>query len=456
MFTKTLTQDYLIDTLKAQDTGTSTTVPDRGHSFGDDINLTGITDNVTPARSETYAYTPPANRLQTAGGIWGSVAYGYDSVGNRTSETLTSGGTTTWTYASPPTNNKLSTVTKGANVRTLTHDGAGNISADDRVGTVYNYRYNNRGRLDRLTIGSTVTADYVYDGLERLAIRTTQNMSPARTTHYVYDLGGRLIAEADDTGQTLREYVWLDEMPLAVVADVDTTLPQLWFVHADHLDRPVRMTDGAQAVVWDAVYRPFGQTVSITGSASNNLRFPGQYFLIESGLHYNWHRHYDPTTGRYLQPDPIQLTMASQTNLNGNAPSISPISSFDVLNLGLKEMPISVRPNTLRTSAAVRSLDFITFTGSMFGEASDLYGYAKQSPLIRVDRTRLFVGPTYPNPPTSTAQQCMGGKNCAAIIAACKQKCVDSLFVNPGGPGGFENLRRCVRQCAAAQGCFGY
>ncbi len=150
-----------------------------------------------------------------------------------------------------------------------------------------------------------MTADYVYDGLERLAIRTTQNMTPAGTTHYVYDLGGRLIAEANDTGQTLREYVWLDEMPLTVIADVNTMSPQLWFVHADHLDRPVRMTDGSQAVVWDAVYRPFGGAVSITGSASNNLRFPGQYFLLESGLHYNWHRHYDPTTGRYLQADPL-------------------------------------------------------------------------------------------------------------------------------------------------------
>jgi hypothetical protein len=68
-------------------------------------------------------------------------------------------------------------------------------------------------------------------------------------------------------------------MPQAMVADVDTMSPQLWFVHADHLERPVQMTDGAQAVVWDAVYRPFGQPVSITGSASNNLRFRGQYFL---------------------------------------------------------------------------------------------------------------------------------------------------------------------------------
>jgi hypothetical protein len=47
------------------------------------------------------------------------------------------------------------------------------------VGTTYNYAYNKRGRLAELSIGSTVTADYTYDGLERLAIRTTENMTPA-------------------------------------------------------------------------------------------------------------------------------------------------------------------------------------------------------------------------------------------------------------------------------------
>ncbi|MFT4278899.1 MAG: RHS repeat-associated core domain-containing protein [Rhodopseudomonas sp.] len=132
-------------------------------------------------------------------------------------------------------------------------------------------------------------------------------MTPSATTHYVYDRSGRLLAEASGTGTTQREYVWIDDLPLALFADLDTGTPKQWFVHPDHLNRPTKMTDASQTVVWDAYYWPYGEIRSITGSASNNLRFPGQYYLVESGLHYNWHRHYDPTLGRYTQPDPLDF-----------------------------------------------------------------------------------------------------------------------------------------------------
>ena len=119
-------------------------------------------------------------------------------------------------------------------------------------------------------------------------------------------------------------------MPLAVVSDVDTGSPNLYYVHADQIDTPVRMTDASKAVVWDAFYLPFGGVQSITGSAINNLRFPGQYFLIEDGLHYNWYRHYDPTPGRYTRPDPLGFV---------NGPSVyaysgsAPTQNFDSYGL---------------------------------------------------------------------------------------------------------------------------
>jgi RHS repeat-associated protein len=81
------------------------------------------------------------------------------------------------------------------------------------------------------------------------------------------------------------------------------------------------MTNAAKATVWQAVWTPWGAPHSITGSAELNLRFPGQYFQIESGLHYNWHRHYDPTTARYTQPDPLRFVDGpSRYAYVGNSP----------------------------------------------------------------------------------------------------------------------------------------
>ncbi len=97
----------------------------------------------------------------------------------------------------------------------------------------------------------------------------------------------------------------VSDLPLAVI-NVSAT-PTTLMVHTDHLGRPTRMTDAARATVWQASWKPWGEIENISGTILNNLRFPGQYFQIETGLAYNHHRHYDAVTGRYTQPDPLRF-----------------------------------------------------------------------------------------------------------------------------------------------------
>jgi hypothetical protein len=84
--------------------------------------------------------------------------------------------------------------------------------------------------------------------------------SPSTATLYVDDLAGHVIAETDPTGATQREYVWMDDLPVAVVAGVNTSTPTLYYVPADHLGRPARMTAQNWTWVWGVIYSPFGAT----------------------------------------------------------------------------------------------------------------------------------------------------------------------------------------------------
>jgi RHS repeat-associated protein len=70
--------------------------------------------------------------------------------------------------------------------------------------------------------------------------------------------------------------------------------------------------DTANALRWTWLAEPFGTTAANQdpqglGPFTFNLRLPGQYFDAETGLHHNGQRDYDPTLGRFVQPDPAGL-----------------------------------------------------------------------------------------------------------------------------------------------------
>ena len=104
----------------------------------------------------------------------------------------------------------------------------------------------------------------------------------------------------------------------------------------DRLGTPEILTDAAGTVVWEAWYEPFGQAhIHPSSNVVNNHRFPGQYYDEETGLHYNYHRYYDPRAGRYITPDPIG--QAGGINLYNYADnnSINSTDFFGLAGLGI-------------------------------------------------------------------------------------------------------------------------
>jgi RHS repeat-associated protein len=94
---------------------------------------------------------------------------------------------------------------------------------------------------------------------------------------------------------------------VSVLAVGNSSAEELFYVHADHLGTPNLVTDDNQDTVWEAQALPFGAAQVVNDRIEMNVRYPGQYYDTETGLHYNVMRYYHPGLGRYLQSDPIGL-----------------------------------------------------------------------------------------------------------------------------------------------------
>jgi RHS repeat-associated protein len=174
------------------------------------------------------------------------------------------------------------------------------VTYDNRTGGGYGYSYDAAGRMVSFSINGVVQAEYAYNWRGQQSIRRLPQTG--QEIYMLYGPDGNRIAEIDATTKTvIREYIWLDGRPLAVLEG-----GAVYYIRADHIGRPVFATDGAGTKVWEVSYLPFGG-VHVSSGLPVDARFPGQWYQAESGLHQNWMRDYDPTTGRYIEPDPLGL-----------------------------------------------------------------------------------------------------------------------------------------------------
>jgi len=137
-----------------------------------------------------------------------------------------------------------------------------------------------------------------------------------------------------------------DSAPVAVTVTDPPPPPVaagVYYAYADHLNTPRVITDATNKIVWRWDSDPFGTDAANEDpdgdgqKFSYNLRFPGQYYDRETGLHYNYFRDYEPGTGRYVQSDPIGI--AGGLNTYGYVWG-NPLSYVDLFGL---EVEVGVR-----------------------------------------------------------------------------------------------------------------
>ncbi|MCG8049403.1 MAG: RHS repeat protein [Candidatus Thiodiazotropha endolucinida] len=270
-------------------------------------NITDWQDLLSTGQDQLFDYDA-LYRLTSANGAYGDITYTYDATGNRLSLTL-DGSTETYSYI--PSSHRLQQIL-GSVTDSRTYDAAGN-TIQSLIGS---YTYDDTNRMVSFTKTGT-TATYAYNGKGE---RISKNVD-GTITRFRYAPAGQLLGEYDQNGQVIREYFTLEGQPVGlVVTDPVTTLSSVYYLHTDHLGAVVKVTDSTQTLVWDAERKPFGERSVTTAQIEMPLGFPGQYFDEETGNYYNYFRDYDPSTGRYLQSDPIGLAGGLNTYayVNGN------------------------------------------------------------------------------------------------------------------------------------------
>ncbi len=249
------------------------------------------------------------------------------------------------------------------------YDDSGNQLSATAPGKRQQREFNGFNQLTALQHNDSVTR-YEYDAFGRRSAKVTA----AGRTDYLWE-GNTLIGE-----YCQGKYRWYvfepnSNKPLALICG-----GQLYFYQLDQLGTPLSLTDSNNNIVWQAHYSVFGKATITVNKIDNPIRFQGQYYDSESGLHYNHFRYYDPQTGRFISQDPIGLL----GGINHYQYAPNHINWIDPLGLSCKEECSGEKRFNTSDEAALYIMklanpmskrDNLEYGGLIFKDSTGKYGY---------------------------------------------------------------------------------
>lgn len=162
-------------------------------------------------------------------------------------------------------------------------------------------------------------------------------------------LGGNISAAQSAMVTTHAAAITSSEIVTIDAESIVDESSNVFHYHNDYNGCPARLTDNKGNIVWSGSYAVWGAIQCLHAQVVDNpIRFQGQYFDEETGLHYNRYRYYDPNLGQFVGQDPIGL--AGGINLYKYAPN--PTGWVDPLGLTPLEkgMPLPDETKVYRVS----------------------------------------------------------------------------------------------------------
>jgi RHS repeat-associated protein len=243
-------------------------------------------------------------------GTW-SLAWTYDRLGNRLSQSLVGGNVSigTSSFAVDPATNRING---------FSYDLAGNMTGDG----VNTYSYDGANRLKQIDAGA---AAYTYFGPLRI-----KKVNGGATTIYIYSSNKPIAEYVGSTNPTLsKEYIYAGSTLLATIAGTNTT-----YHHPDHLSNRAE-TDANGALIRSFGHFPYGETWY--ESSADPLKFTGytrDSGTGESGLDYAMFRLYNSGHGRFTSADLLAGNLEAPESLNRYAyVENDPLNLLDPLGL---------------------------------------------------------------------------------------------------------------------------